>query len=312
MRSPLAPPMVRDRRARVASAAPPGRPPGRHALGHPGRRHGGGEDGVGTVDRPPSSCVEDHLDLGHLPGGQDPEGADGQVQRGPGRVDRDALGPDQAQGLVDRTDDVGTQGDRVEDLAGPDLDRDRAPARRARRRSRTVTAARPPPGSRHVGAAGARRRAPPPGVRRGRAGRPAPRPRRRPRSSSRHGRPGDVDLFDRPRRERLAHPLLAATQVGRARGPPDPHHARTVGPQRRGRAVVASVRSAPRPRGSTAPGPGSASSVGQGPGPGRDRAAPLAAEGAPVGQRRWPAGHRGGTSWRRARGTPAPPRSSAA
>ena len=80
----------------------------------------------------------------------------------------------------------------------------------------------------------------------------------------------------------------------------------------RGRGVVASVRSAPRPRGSRAPGPGAASSVGQGAAPGRRRGCAAC----PRRHRRWPEGtparHRAGTSWRRAPGTPAPPRSSAA
>ena len=70
--------------------------------------------------------MEGHFHLGHLTGGEDPEGSDGEVERESRRVDRDPLGPDQAEGLMYRTEDVGAQGDGVEELAGPDLHRDRA------------------------------------------------------------------------------------------------------------------------------------------------------------------------------------------
>ena len=96
---------------------------GGSALGHPGRGDGGGEDGVRAVDRPAILVVEDHVDLGHLAGGQDAEGPDGEVERDSVGVDRDPLGPDQAQRLMDRADDVGAQGDGIEEFAGPDLDR---------------------------------------------------------------------------------------------------------------------------------------------------------------------------------------------
>ena len=77
--------------------------------------------------------MEDHLDLGHVPGRQNAEGPDCQVERGSGRVHRDPLGPDQTQRLMDRPEGVGAQHHRIEQLARPHLDPDGSPTIRPTR-----------------------------------------------------------------------------------------------------------------------------------------------------------------------------------
>ena len=181
----------------------------------------------------------------------------------------------------------------------------------APRRPDTLTVARPPPGTVTSApvpsppARSPRRRAA------GRAGPPALRPSRRPGA-----RPPPAARRCRPprrrRRERPAAPApRSSAEVGRARGPPDPHARPSRRPAARGRAAGASARGAPRPRGSTAPGPGSPARVGQGVGPGREPGCAAC----PRRRRRWPAARpaapRARTSWRRARRRPARPRSSA-
>ena len=202
---------------------------------------------------------------------------------------------------------VGAQRHRAEDLAGPHVDLDAAPLRRrveieldrgAARPGQRAPRARPVPGG--PGVAPPARAAPPaprPSRRRAarapRAARPPrpPRPRARaqrragaPRSGPRSAEPGV-----RPRRTHAGAVGAQADGERRALGPAA-HH----------------VLAAPQHP------DGLARLVGQRPGARRHRAAPLAAEGAAVGERRGRDRRRAGTSWRRARRRRARPRWSAA
>jgi hypothetical protein len=267
-------------------------------LGHPGRGQGGGEDGVGAVDRPAVLGVEDDVDLGHVAGGQDAERADGQVDRLPvASTAMPSLHTSPAPGA--RRRGVGAQGHRIERSPaqtstatvprswGAGLEGDAArPRRAASRRPGPAApfAVRPRPRAararrQHLGPAG-------------------------PAQVGADRRSGDVDLLDStPGATARPGPQLARS------GEPGVRPMRTT-PVRRAqaerqrrplRAVTHDVLPAPQH-------PDRARLVGQRPGPGGTGCAAC-----PRRRRRWPAARpagRGGTSWRRARRRPARPRSS--
>ena len=269
----------------------------------------GGEDGVGPVDRPPVVGVQDHLDRRHVASGQDPEGSDGEIERCPVGVDGDALGPDQTERLVHGSERVGAQRHRTST----------SPAQTSTGRASACPPAHgdggpPTAGHAHVGR-------PVPVVRRpwrrrvpaaGRAGRPAPRPRPAPRSSGPTGGPTMSTSSMTTQGATACTRSRSATEVGRPgvcdRSAPRPSRRDAV----RGRGVAAWARSAPRPRGSRARGRRAAARRPRALGPRRRPGCAACRR----RHRRWPAGspvrRRAGTSWRRARRTPAPPRSSAA
>ena len=232
----------------------------------------------------PSSSCSRTVDLGHVAGGEDAEGADGQVDRLAGVVDGDALAPHHPERLVHRAERVGAQRHRAQDLAGPDVDLD--PAARRRRRGAARRGRVPAPGTATSASTDARRRA----AGAGRASACQRREHLGPAGAAqvgRHGGPAtSTSSTSHPGRQRRAPAPSAAAEVGRARRAADPHDAGAVGAQRDGQAAGAwgPRRTTSSRRHSTRT--ASPVLVGQGPGPGGHRAVPLPAEGAAVGQRR--------------------------
>ena len=304
MRAPLGPPMV-PRRATAHARRRAGSASGGQPFGDPRRGQGGGEDGVGAVDRPAIVLVEpDRRPRAcRARRGCRTSGWSGRPVTAP--VDGDPLAPHQAERLVHRTERVGAQRHRTEDLAGPHVDLDAPP--RAVAEAEVHAGPHPPPGTRRGPdpcrpgrrRSPARARPPAPRPSRRRAGRatPAARPPRPPRPRT----PGHSSR--RPRHQRL--------EVGRARRAPDADDAGPVGTQRDasgGRLGPRRTTSSRRHSTRTAAPVSSASSRARG----GHRAVALAPEGAAVGQRRGRAARRAGTSWRPARHRPARPTSSAA
>ena len=175
----------------------------------------GDEHGVGPVHRPALLLVEPDDDLGHVAGGQDAEGADGEVDRLAGVVDGDALAPHQPERLVHRAQRVRAQRRGAQDLAGPDVHLDAAPLPVP---EVDLDAGAAGAGQRDVGPARARRG--------GRSLEHLPGRQRlgpaRAAQLGRHRWPGDLDLLDvhpraergHPRRQgaRSAEPCVVATR----------------------------------------------------------------------------------------------------
>ena len=248
-----------------ARTAPRGWASGGTALGDPGRGQRGDEDGVGPVHGPPVLVVQPDRDLGHVAGGEDAEGADGQVDRHAVVVDRDALAPHQPERLVHRAERVRAQGHRAEHFARPDLDLHRprgdsaeVDARRGpdRRRARATSASPRPTGPGAPPARGAPP-GPRPSPRRGGRGRPGGPPR----STSSTSTPGQT----------AAHGGSERAEVGRTPGAADAHDAGAVGAQGHGERrtlgstahhVLAAPQHADRLRPSRRPAPGPAPGTG--------------------------------------------------
>ncbi len=133
----------------------------------------------------------------------------------------------------------------------------------------------------------------------------------RPTEVPAHRGPCDIDLLDRYGGDDFGQARAQVGQIGRARRPTDPHHARAIRSEPEGewrpfRPMADDILTAPEHPDAVL------QRYGESLGPRGSRTAPFPSESAAIGQWGRRLVRRAGTNWHRARRRPVPPRSSAA